>query len=100
MRGGGERALSVLDGCEEKWEFGEEIEGVELEQVPEQGISTGPSSMVPQTYLVNNVPQKVRAYVRTCDTCQPGKADTHLKRGNNRLTIHKRRGRRRGRTRR
>ena len=37
--------------------------------------------MVNRNYVVKNMRRKVRAYVRTCDICQRGKADTHMPRG-------------------
>ena len=39
------------------------------------------TSMVKQNYVFKGMRRKVRAYVRTCDVCQRGKADTHLPRG-------------------
>ena len=38
-------------------------------------------SMVKRNYVFKGMRRKVRAYVRTCDVCQRGKADTHLPRG-------------------
>ena len=37
--------------------------------------------MVKRNCVFKNMRRKVRAYVRTCDICQQGKADTHLPRG-------------------
>ena len=39
------------------------------------------TSMVKRNYMFKNMTRKVRAYVRTCDICRRGKADTHLPRG-------------------
>ena len=36
------------------------------------------TSMVKRNYVFKGMRRKVRAYVRTCDVCQRGKADTHL----------------------
>ena len=38
------------------------------------------TSMVKRKYVFKNMRRKVRAYLRTCDICQRGKADTHLPR--------------------
>ena len=37
--------------------------------------------MVKRNYVFKGMRRKVRAYVRTYDVCQRGKADTHLPRG-------------------
>ena len=37
--------------------------------------------MVRRNHVFNNMKRKVKAYVRTCDICQRGKADTNLPRG-------------------
>ena len=37
--------------------------------------------MVKRNHVFKNMRRNVRAYVRTCDICQRGKADTHLPRG-------------------
>ena len=39
------------------------------------------TSMVKRNYVFKIMRRKVRAYVRTCDVCQRGNADTHLPRG-------------------
>ena len=39
------------------------------------------TSMVKRNYVFKGMRREVRAYVRTCDVCQRGKADTHLPRG-------------------
>ena len=38
-------------------------------------------SMVKRNYVFKGMRRKVKEYVRTCDVCQRGKADTHLPRG-------------------
>ena len=37
--------------------------------------------MEKRNYVFKGMRRKVREYVRTCDVCQRGKADTHLQRG-------------------
>ena len=37
--------------------------------------------MVKRNHVFNNLKRKVKAYVKTCDICQRGKADTNLLRG-------------------
>ena len=39
------------------------------------------TSMVERNHVFNNMKRNVKAYVRTCDICPRGKADTHLPRG-------------------
>ena len=39
------------------------------------------TSMVKRNYVFKIMRRNVRAYVRTCDICQRGKAETHLPRG-------------------
>ena len=39
------------------------------------------TSTVKRNYVFKNTRRNVRAYGRTCDICQLGKADTHLPRG-------------------
>ena len=39
------------------------------------------TGMVKLNYVFKGMRRNVRAYVRTCDICQRGKADTHLPRG-------------------
>ena len=39
------------------------------------------TSMVKRNYVFKSMRRKVKVYVKTCDICQQGKADTNLPRG-------------------
>ena len=68
------------DTCVEAERYRGDIKSPRLAGGRKLGISRT-TSIVKRNYVVKNMRRKVRAYVRTCDICQQGKADTHLPRG-------------------